>query len=58
MITDNALRRSDCTVLNVRIIIKHRIAQKVVVVQFPVLSQQQPFFYRGFLTNAEIVGLP
>ena len=58
MITDHALRRSDCTGLNVRMIIKHHIAQRVVVAQFQVLYQQQPIFYGGFLTNAEIVGLP
>lgn len=37
---------------------KHHIAQKVAVALFQVLTQQQPFFYGGFLTNAEIVGLP
>ena len=58
MITDNVLRRSGYTVLNVRIIIIQCISKKVVVTQFQVLSQQQPFFYRGFLTNAEIVGPP
>jgi hypothetical protein len=45
MITDNALRRPDCIVLNITIITKHRFAQREIVAEFQGLSQQQPFFY-------------